>query len=57
MCVTGPDGTPDANPEVVIMGSPLDGTKLPKPALGMQFADITGVIAYQSVSISEAHKG
>ncbi|KAH9924271.1 DNase I-like protein [Epithele typhae] len=43
----GPKGIPDANPESVIVGSPADGTKLPKPAMGMQFEDITGVITYQ----------
>lgn len=43
----GPNGVPDANPEVVIVGSPLDGTKNPKVSLGKQFADITGIIAYQ----------
>ena len=41
------DGLPDANPEVVIVGSPLDGTKNPKVSLGKTFADITGVIEYQ----------
>ncbi|KAI0373889.1 DNase I-like protein [Pilatotrama ljubarskyi] len=41
------DGPPDANPEVVIVGSPLDGTKNPSVSLGKTFSDITGIIAYQ----------
>ena len=48
LCITtGPDGTPDANPEVIIIGSPLDGTKNPQVCLGKTFKDITGVIVYQ----------
>jgi len=43
----GPNGVPDANPEVVIVGSPLDGTKNPKVCVGKTFKDITGVIVYQ----------
>jgi len=40
---------PDANPELLIVGAPLDGTKNPHVAVGQQFADITGVIQYQWV--------
>ncbi|KAI0352619.1 DNase I-like protein [Trametes cingulata] len=43
----GTNGVPDANPEVVIVGSPLDGTKNPSVSLGKTFTDITGIIAYQ----------
>ncbi|KAI0333748.1 DNase I-like protein [Cubamyces sp. BRFM 1775] len=43
----GPDGLPDANPETVIIGSPLDGTKNPSVSLGKTFSDITGVVLYQ----------
>ena len=43
----GPDGIPDANPEAVIIGNPLDGSKNPKTAMGMTLTDITGVVAYQ----------
>ncbi|OBZ71156.1 hypothetical protein A0H81_08732 [Grifola frondosa] len=43
----GPDGIPDANPETVIVGSPLDGTTNPTVSLGKTFTDITGIIAYQ----------
>ncbi|OSD07381.1 DNase I-like protein [Trametes coccinea BRFM310] len=43
----GPDGVPDANPEVVIIGSPLDGSKNPSVSLGKTFSDITGIVAYQ----------
>ncbi|KAJ6584897.1 Endonuclease/exonuclease/phosphatase [Mycena capillaripes] len=51
----GPYGIPDANPETIIIGSPLDGTKNPKVAVGTQLTDITGVITYQfgwSISLS-----
>lgn len=43
----GPDGLPDANPEVVIVGKPLDGTKNPTTAIGLGLSDITGVVTYQ----------
>ncbi|KDQ25826.1 hypothetical protein PLEOSDRAFT_1106723 [Pleurotus ostreatus PC15] len=43
----GPDGRPDANPEAVIVGRPLDGTRNPKAFLGVGLSDITGVVAFQ----------
>lgn len=43
----GPDGTPDANPEVLIVGPPLDGTRNPSVAVGQGLEDITGVIVQQ----------
>ncbi|KAG6891352.1 hypothetical protein C0992_008467 [Termitomyces sp. T32_za158] len=43
----GPDGKPDANPEAVIIGEPLDGTESPSVALGSALADITGIVYYQ----------
>ena len=43
----GPDGIPDGNPEVLIIGSPLDGTKNPSTVLGGKLSDITGVVSYQ----------
>ncbi|KAA1469821.1 DNase I-like protein [Dentipellis sp. KUC8613] len=43
----GPDNVPDANPEVVIVGSPLDGTTNPDIAVGSKLSDITGVILFQ----------
>ncbi|KAF7314189.1 DNase I-like protein [Mycena kentingensis (nom. inval.)] len=43
----GPDGLPDANPEAVIIGSPLDGTKNPKVAMGTKLSDIVGVVTYE----------
>ncbi|KAK0213662.1 Endonuclease/exonuclease/phosphatase [Armillaria fumosa] len=43
----GPDGIPDANPEVVIIGSPTDGTKNPTVAVGVKLSDIVGVVTYQ----------
>lgn len=43
----GPDGIPDANPETVIIGEPLDGTKNPEVAIGFKLTDIVGVVHYQ----------
>ncbi|KAF9480152.1 DNase I-like protein [Pholiota conissans] len=43
----GPDGIPDGNPETVIIGAPLDGTKNPATAVGTGFSDITGVVLFQ----------
>ncbi|KAF9013486.1 Endonuclease/exonuclease/phosphatase [Cyathus striatus] len=43
----GPDGIPDGNPEAVMIGSPLDGTKNPTVAVGFGLGDITGVVTYQ----------
>ncbi|KLO07622.1 DNase I-like protein [Schizopora paradoxa] len=45
--IFGPNGVPDANPEVVIIGQPLDGTKSPQVAVGQKFEDITGVVFQQ----------
>ncbi|EIM81597.1 DNase I-like protein [Stereum hirsutum FP-91666 SS1] len=42
----GPDGIPDANPEAIMIGKPLDRSKNPVVALGTQLADITGVVEY-----------
>lgn len=43
----GPDNIPDGNPETVIIGSPLDGTKNPTTAVGVGLTDITGPVVYQ----------
>ncbi|KAG6828170.1 hypothetical protein H0H92_008938 [Tricholoma furcatifolium] len=43
----GPDGKPDANPEAVMIGRPLDGSKSPGVALGATLTDITGIVYYQ----------
>ncbi|KAF9077552.1 Endonuclease/exonuclease/phosphatase [Rhodocollybia butyracea] len=43
----GPDNIPDANPEAVIIGSPLDGSENPNVSLGVTLSDITGVVQYQ----------
>lgn len=43
----GPDGIPDGNPETIIIGSPLDGTKNPTTAVGVGLTDITGPVVYQ----------
>ncbi len=43
----GPNGIPDGNPETVMIGSPIDGTKNPKPAVGVQYTDITGIVHQQ----------
>ncbi|KAL5482777.1 hypothetical protein ACEPAI_9372 [Sanghuangporus weigelae] len=45
--VFGPDAIPDANPEVIIVGSPLDGSRNPDVAIGQKLTNITGVIAQQ----------
>lgn len=45
----GSDGIPDANPEAIQVGEPLDGSDSPAVAVGVELDDITGVIAYQSV--------
>lgn len=46
-CPTGPDGLPDANPEMVLIGDPLDGSKNPDVAVGTTLSDITGVVVFQ----------
>lgn len=43
----GPHGIPDANPEAILVGAPLDGTKNPKVAIGSTLTDIVGVVTYQ----------
>ena len=38
----------DANPEAILVGAPLDGTKNPKTVvMGTTFQDITGIVTYQ----------
>ena len=44
--VPGPSGD-DANPEAILIGTPLGGTKNVDPVLGDKFEDITGVVTYQ----------
>ncbi|GJC96570.1 endonuclease/exonuclease/phosphatase [Colletotrichum higginsianum] len=36
----------DSNPEAIVIGSPLDGTKNPESKMGDQLAEITGVVTY-----------
>ncbi|KAM0331632.1 hypothetical protein ACHAQA_003311 [Verticillium albo-atrum] len=36
----------DGNPETVLIGSPLDGTRNPETKMGDKLADITGVVTY-----------
>ncbi|KLO04878.1 DNase I-like protein [Schizopora paradoxa] len=43
----GPNGILDGNPEVIIVGEPLDGSTNPHVAVGQKFEDITGVILQQ----------
>ncbi|KAG6844606.1 hypothetical protein H0H87_005540 [Tephrocybe sp. NHM501043] len=43
----GPDGKPDANPEAIMIGDALDGSKAPAVALGSSLTDITGIVQYQ----------
>jgi len=47
MPLLGPGGIPDGNPEAIIVGTPLDGTKNVATALGNIHDDITGVVTYQ----------
>ena len=42
-----PDGIPDGNPEVVIIGEPLDGSRNPSVSIGQTLTDITGVVQQQ----------
>ena len=49
MISIGPHGIPDANPEAIIVGAPLDGSKNVPTALGNTYEDITGVVTYQYV--------
>lgn len=46
-CSPGPNGIPDGNPEAIIVGSPLDGTRNAATALGNIYENITGVVTYQ----------
>ena len=41
------DGLPDAHPEAIHIGRPLDGTRLPRVPIGRQLTDITGIVTYQ----------
>ncbi|KAF9267486.1 DNase I-like protein [Marasmius fiardii PR-910] len=43
----GPEGIPDANPEAIIIGTPLDGTKNPEVAIGTNVSDIVGIVDFQ----------
>ncbi|KAK2014290.1 endonuclease/Exonuclease/phosphatase [Colletotrichum eremochloae] len=36
----------DSNPEAIVIGSPLDGTKNPESKMGDQLTEITGVVTY-----------
>ncbi|GKT86283.1 LOW QUALITY PROTEIN: endonuclease/exonuclease/phosphatase family protein [Colletotrichum tofieldiae] len=36
----------DSNPEAIVIGSPLDGTKNPESKMGDQLAEVTGVVTY-----------
>jgi predicted extracellular nuclease len=41
------DGNADLNPETIIIGDPLDGTKNPTAVkMGVQVSDITGIVTY-----------
>ncbi|KAG5642669.1 hypothetical protein DXG03_002353 [Asterophora parasitica] len=44
---SGNKNTLDANPEAIIIGSPLDKSKNPGVALGTTLEDFTGVVTYQ----------
>ncbi|KAK7690827.1 hypothetical protein QCA50_005928 [Cerrena zonata] len=47
LTLTSIDGLPDAHPEVILIGRPLDGTRLPRVPIGSQLSNITGVVTYQ----------
>lgn len=42
----GEHGIPDGNPEAIVIGRPLDGTKNPQAAVGFGLSDIVGVVTY-----------
>ncbi|KAI0710028.1 DNase I-like protein [Earliella scabrosa] len=41
------DDMPPAHPEAILIGRPLDGTRIPKPVMGTRLTDITGIVTYQ----------
>ncbi|KAH9838400.1 DNase I-like protein [Rhodofomes roseus] len=41
------EGPPDAHSGAILIGRPLDNTKLPRAYMGMEMSDITGVVTYQ----------
>lgn len=41
-----PGTTIDGNPEAIVIGTPLDGTRNPESKMGDKFADITGIVTY-----------
>ncbi|KZT19529.1 DNase I-like protein [Neolentinus lepideus HHB14362 ss-1] len=43
----GPNGYPDANPEAILIGKPLDDTKNPPVTVGTTLSNIVGVVTYQ----------
>lgn len=45
--INGTDGLPSGNPEMILIGSPLDGTKNPTVAVGASLSDITGPVIFQ----------
>ncbi|THH31712.1 hypothetical protein EUX98_g2486 [Antrodiella citrinella] len=47
LTITFVDNTPDAHSGTVLLGRPLDGTRLPKSAVGTSLSDVTGVVTYQ----------
>ncbi|KAG6901782.1 hypothetical protein C0995_008028 [Termitomyces sp. Mi166 len=52
----GNDNKPDANPEAIMIGTPLDDSQLPSQvALGSTLTDITGIVYYQSRRTGQRH--
>lgn len=45
--VTGLSNVPNANPEVIIVGEPLDKTTNPSVAIGTKLSSVTGIVHYQ----------
>ncbi|KAI0030438.1 Endonuclease/exonuclease/phosphatase [Vararia minispora EC-137] len=42
-----PDGVPDANPEAILVGQPLDRSRNPDVSIGTKLSDIVGIVDYQ----------
>ena len=41
------DDMPDGHPGAILVGRPLDQTRLPKSPVGSTFSNITGIVTYQ----------
>ena len=41
------DDIPDGHPGAILVGRPLDQSRLPKSAVGTTFSNVTGIVTYQ----------